>query len=52
VIRHPARYSILYVTADTGETSYAVVTVGPDASVVVTSRTLLGATPTADDVRR
>jgi hypothetical protein len=35
-ITHPARFAILTVQPDTGETSYAVVTVNPDASVTVT----------------
>jgi hypothetical protein len=35
-IRNPARFTILTVQPKTGETSYAVVTVNPDASVTVT----------------
>lgn len=42
VIKNPARFSILYYDKTTGETSYAVVTVSPDASVTVTPRTPLG----------
>jgi hypothetical protein len=41
VIRHPARFAILYVAPATKETSYSVVTVRPDATVSVTPRTLL-----------
>ena len=35
-IAHPARFAILTVQPETGDTSYAVVTVNPDASVTVT----------------
>jgi hypothetical protein len=35
-ITHPARFAILTVQPDSGDTSYAVVTVNPDASVTVT----------------
>ncbi len=35
-ITNPARFAILTVQRDTGEASYAVVTVAPDASVTVT----------------
>jgi hypothetical protein len=35
-ITHPARFVILTVQPDSGDTSYAVVTVNPDASVTVT----------------
>ena len=49
VIKHPARYAIFYVAAGTKETSYAVVTVRPDATVSITPRTLLSAPAAADD---
>ncbi len=42
VIEHPARFSIFYVDPETLSTSYAVVTVQPDASVTVTNRLPLG----------
>ena len=35
-IAHPARFAILTVQPETGDTSYAVVTVNPDTSVTVT----------------
>ena len=35
-ITHPARFAILTVQPESGETSYAVVTVNPDASVTIT----------------
>lgn len=48
VIEHPARFPIFYVDRETLTTSYAVVTVHPDASVSLTSRLPLGR-PYAED---
>jgi hypothetical protein len=42
VIQHPARFTIFYVDPESLSTSYAVVTVNPDASVAVTGRLPLG----------
>jgi hypothetical protein len=43
VIEHPARFAVFYVDPENlASTSYAVVTVQPDASVTVTSRLPLG----------
>jgi hypothetical protein len=42
VIKHPARFAILYVVAATKETSFSLVTVRPDATVSITPRALLG----------
>ena len=41
-IRNPARFAVLTVRPDTGEATYALVTVSPDASVTVTPEIDLG----------
>jgi hypothetical protein len=51
VIRNPARFTVLFFNTDTSETSYAVVTVEPDATVTVTPRTQISSSAVVEPAR-